>query len=63
MQLHDLKRGITEVINEVDSETRDEIADIIRKSLASHPGDSSCQCPAIEALAVLYRKGYVINHA
>lgn len=30
----------------------------LRLSVSTHPADATCECPAMEALAVLYERGY-----
>lgn len=33
-------------------------ADALWLEARHHPGDASCECPAVEAVAVLYERGY-----
>lgn len=58
-----LGHEISRPLDDVDDETREEMARDIRRSLAGHHGPSSCQCPAIEALGVLYDRGYRVVKA
>lgn len=45
-----------------------EVADVkaaaaaLWREVGNHPGHASCECPALEVLAVLYERGYQLVH-
>lgn len=63
MPKSNLGRELKDVLKDVSSETIDRMAQVIRQSLSTHPSNCTCSCAAIEALAVLYSRGYVVTNS
>lgn len=52
------RRDISQLLDDVDHQDLVAVAAAVWDEIKVHLEDSTCLCPAIEALAVLYERGY-----
>lgn len=51
-------RDIDLVFEEISTEDLDAVAEVIWLECSRHPGEASCFCPAVEAVAKIQELGY-----
>lgn len=56
-------RDLADLLNDVALEDIRAAASALWIESRRHPVDAACECPAIEALAVLYERGYRLERA